>query len=175
MDAWMDRHRWDVMLRGAADGANGRRHRRRVESHQQEHGYSRSWRCDPARWTGACFNATKDVVAPPDFVMSSAQLQRSRRDARAVQRASCSSPSNQAEGTRPTLLFMSGARHSAAPWYSQGVRQELWRLHANASGVRGPIEPPKVHLAYMPSPRSAGKETGRSAICAAQHSAWHPL
>ena len=33
------------------------------------------------------------------------------------------------------LLFMSGARHSSAPWYSQGVRQALWALHKNTSGV----------------------------------------
>ena len=38
-------------------------------------------------------------------------------------------------GKEASLLFMSGSVANSAPWYSQRVRQEFLRLHANTPGV----------------------------------------
>ena len=55
--------------------------------------------------------------------------------ARVARAADCSAPEADHAGfsQRPTLLFMSGAIHDSAQWYSQRVRQELWKLHFNDS------------------------------------------
>ena len=93
------------------------------------------WFGDPYRWFGPCYNASKDVVVPPDFVMSPEEVEASRLAARVARAADCSAPEADHAGfsQRPTLLFMSGAIHDSAPWYSQRVRQELWKLHFNDS------------------------------------------
>ena len=69
--------------------------------------------------------------------MSAPQVEISVEAAREAIRTDCTEDTEDTHAhlTRPTLLFMSGARRDSAPWYSQRVREELWRLHHNASGV----------------------------------------
>ena len=137
---WLSRRRWNHVISGEIkpDESLG------LGVHTDK--LAKRWIGDGRRWFGPCYNATKDVVVPPDFVLSKAELQRSRAAAREALAVDCSAPEGaenaQHDAARPanrsgksTLLFMSGSKSDAAPWYSQGVRQEFWRLHHNSSGV----------------------------------------
>ena len=119
----------------------------------------------------------KDVVAPPDFVVSSYEAARSRQAAASASSADCGALGSAEEGgssrvgapvreagrsqprgsgaaggggRRRTLLFLSGTRAQSAPWYSQGVRQAFWSyLHANRT------------TATERATEQRGKETGK--------------
>ena len=89
------------------------------------------------RWHGPCFDKKKDIVAPTDFVVSPAELAISRTAARTAwaERHRCGTADAPA---RKHLLFISGSMGNSAPFYSQGVRQEFFRLHHDApGGLRG--------------------------------------
>ena len=109
-----------------------------------------------------CFVPTKDVVVPVDFTVASPpsphpppmqaaqptqqqQQQQQQHLAKPTPRpaseASCDATSGHGaaagtSGARPTLLFMSGSVSNVLPEYSQGVRQEFYRLHRHTPGVR---------------------------------------
>ena len=66
-------------------------------------------------------------------MMAPAEVEPTKAAARSALTADCSAPSTDGIAERSTLLFMSGAIHDSAQWYSQRVRQEMWRLHFNDS------------------------------------------
>ena len=110
------------------------------------------------RWHGACYNASKDVVAPTDFVMTPGALAVSRL---AAADALIDWESGRCEGVRDAprggrggdgrrrlLLFMSGrVTNAGAPFYSQGVRSEVYRLHHATEGIA--FRTGKWHLSQM--------------------------
>ena len=117
-----------------------------------------TWLWATDRWVGACHDRSRDVVAPPDFVLSSHEAALSRAAAKAAASADCSAPNQppRVSDERSTLLFMSGSRRQNAPWYSQGVRQTVWSLLSNWSADASTDAPPS---ASMPG-RSGGGRSG---------------
>ena len=95
-----------------------------------------TWLWATDRWVGACHDRQRDVVSPPDFVLSPHEAALSRAAAAAAVAADCSAPP--ASDERSVLLFMSGSRRQNAPWYSQGVRQAIWSLLSNWSADASP-------------------------------------
>ena len=82
-----------------------------------------------SRHQGPCFDAKKDVVIPTDFVVPEAELRATQ--AEAAEWRGCGS-----QRVRRKLLFLAGSLvDKNVPWYSQLVRQEFQRLHANDSAV----------------------------------------
>ena len=111
----------------------------RVMAHIPEeahlNGVGTSWLWGAERWVGACYDQTKDVVAPPDFIFTAEEAVKSRDAARVALGRDCSRAhhvthhgahlgrggghgerSSDHGGERPILLFLSGSKSQAAPW-----------------------------------------------------------
>ena len=79
-------------------------------------GLAESW-VGSERWQGACYDRTRDVVAPTDFVVVRREMEITRREANralAAERAGCVDRS--AHEAKKALLFMSGSVSNSAPW-----------------------------------------------------------
>ena len=82
------------------------------------------------RHQGPCFDAAKDVVIPTAFLVPEAELEATRAEVAAWR--GCGGQ----QRVRRKLLFLAGSLvDKNVPWYSQLVRQEFQRLHANDSAI----------------------------------------
>jgi hypothetical protein len=83
-----------------------------------------------------CYVPRKDVVVPVDFHIRPSEHTRHV----ATLESECTLPFRRKASATPTLLYMAGAvnppNRGSNHFYSQGVRQEFYRLHRSTSGVR---------------------------------------
>ena len=91
-----------------------------------------------------CFTPAKDVVVPVYYTVPPGELDRA---AQQLEYDCGGSAGTQPPLPKKNLLYMSGSLRNSASWYSQGVRDKLFRLHNSTPGVQ--IKVGAWHVADM--------------------------